>query len=1351
MFSGINRTLTILCALMTLLSYGIAENKHIRILQSDARGLVVEFVPSYTPVSTLYKEGVQFTTYDFEGSIMAENQLPGSPEIRITSMVLRFPAEGRNTVEILNADYEDVPNVLLPPVPHMHEGEIDPLYTYSIDQNAYGKSGFMPNNIAMLTHIGTTRGAVLGNLIISPVQYNPGSRIVRKYSRIVVRVNFGISGGQTKRHDVLVDGIALNDKTFSTGEAPVSVNRQTVIHNSVLSTGAWFRFPVTESGMYKITGQFLLDAGIPSSVDPHTIKIYGNGGYETPMDVNASYTDDLIENALFVNDGGTSGQLDPADYILFYGKGTRGWKYTSGTKTFSHYINHFTETNFYWLCYGNGSNKMMTQAPSLTQPSPFEPATIVGKLFREDERINILSSGQEWVGQPFNAGEQFFYVHPLDGLDASQPVTYTFRVGARSPGFSTFALDEHAQRITSVGLSGTDIGDYFSSQFINTVNSRQQVPSFSDGISRLKFSFNSSSSSGSGYIDWYEIFYKRFLAAQNNELSFHSHDTTAVVQYDVTGFSTSQIFVFDVSRYDSVVLITAPRISADSCLFQVPLTAGKVKEFYVIGGNAFKTPAQLTRAGNQNLHGETMPASYIIIAHPDFMQAAQRLKNYRELPGDNYLQTLVVDVNEIYNEFGGGLLSPVAIRNYLRYVTTNWTVPPKYVLLFGDGDYDYKRISGPGTNWIPPWETFESFYPLYSYAGEDEYVTFDAGRRVGLGLGRLAARSLAEANIMVDKIIEYESAPVNDPWKIRVTLVADDGLAGVRSDGKTQNDLFLHTGQAEALAAIVPPLFEKRKIFLYDYPTVYTPAGRRKPEVTTAIENQINQGTLILNFTGHGNPQVWAHEQVFVLTDFSALANKGKYFFLVAATCNYSHVDMVGVQSGGEQLMVLQNGGQNTGAIGVLSATRPVFAGDNFSLNQTVYQKLFQTDGSGNLLQKRIGDVIYKTKQENFGGTADNDRKFFLLGDPALRIAFPGKVATIDSVNGITSAQVGQLRALSPVSVKATVHDSLSAGRIDFNGKAQLVVFDANKQSLLKDSIEIAANVFAKASLSYTVAGNTLFRGEQSVTNGVVNANFIVPKDISYGNDFGRMTLYVSNAGNDGAGYTTNFRVGGTDSAALADTRGPQLNLFIDNRSFRSGDVVSASPTLIADLFDSNGINTSGAGIGHRLEAWLDDNSQSIDVSDFYKSKTDTYREGTVQYSLGALAQGTHKLRLRAWDTYNNSSTGETVFDVVSSVGLRLSNVFNFPNPVRTNTVFTFQQNQLVPIDAEVKIYTVAGRLIQSLKRTNINDSFIQIPWDGRDKEGDALANGVYLYKIIARTQDSRFTSEALGKLSITK
>jgi hypothetical protein len=234
-------------------------------------------------------------------------------------------------------------------------------------------------------------------------------------------------------------------------------------------------------------------------------------------------------------------------------------------------------------------------------------------------------------------------------------------------------------------------------------------------------------------------------------------------------------------------------------------------------------------------------------------------------------------------------------------------------------------------------------------------------------------------------------------------------------------------------------------------------------------------------------------------------------------------------------------------------------------------------------------------------------------------------------------------------------------------------------------------------------------------------------------------------------GYNENIVINGTDTSAAQDNKGPEMNIYFNSLSFRPGDVIPEAPVLIVNLKDESGINAAGSGIGHRIEAWLDDQNQSTDLTQYYKSKLDTYQEGIVEYQFGKLSPGTHSLRLRAWDVFNNASTSETIFDVLVSQGLKISEVFNYPNPFSGQTAFTFNHNQILPVDTEIKIYTIAGRQVNSIKKANITDKFVKVEWDGRDKEGDQLANGIYLYKIILKTQDGRFTSEALGKLSILR
>jgi hypothetical protein len=1305
----------------------IAAQADYKILQSDLSGVVLEYTPVYREPQIIQVEGLEFTRYDIAESVIPDDQIAGTPERRERSFLLRFSGTVDNVVEVLSSEYQEIPNVLLLPAARPKPGDVGISPHYEMVTEAYQNPGYLPQSLVELSGIGESRGEFLGELRVRPIQYDAARRTIKKYSKIVIRVAFGPSMAPQKSVRS-IHSTAINGSAFPSIDGKVADRRLSSRPNSVLATGVWYRFPVTSDGMYKITGQMLLNLGIPSTVNPHSVRIFGNGGFDPDISPSALAVDDLLENAVYVNDDARPDTLDASDYIVFYGKGPKGWTYSYSARTDSHYINHYADENVYWLTYGESLAKEMTEISSGNGVLPYQVRTVTQKLFREDEKVNVFASGTQWLGQSLNTGGQIVYVNPLPGLDVSQSIRYKIYFGSRYSGTSQTSFYEHDSLIGRANsYSGDDYVNFTSSEF--TVQ-----PNFSSEESRLRFSFSASNSNVTGYLDWYEIFYNSFLKAQSDVFNFRTDDTTVTGEYTIHGFSGGQVLVFDVTKFDSVVRIINPIIAMDTCTFQIAQHTGAVREIYAVGPKGFKSPGQFELFNNQNLHGDTTEAEYIIITHSAFKEAAARLQSYRMQSSANPLRTLLVDVYQVYNEFGAGLASPVAIRNYLKYAYLNWSTPPKYVLLFGDGDFDYKRIMNEDNpNWIPPWETPQSFDELGSYASDDYFGIFFSGNRVSLGIGRLTARTIHEANTMVDKIIAYETTPTIDPWRLRFTFVADDGLAGA---GDASNG-FLHTRDAEQIAGMVPDMFEKKKIYLYEYPTVYTTSGRRKPTVNTAIRNAINQGTMILNFTGHGNPKLWTHEAVFVRDDdFPLLQNKSKYFFLVAATCNYSNFDAVDFQSGGELLASLDD----AGAIGVLSATRSVFADANFYLNQTFYRNMLDTTVSGFIRQQRIGDIIFRTKQTRNG---DNDRKYFLLGDPALILAFPKLMASVDTINNRRNNDSITLRALERSSMIATVRDTLTNQPRLFSGRAQVTVYDANKNIKL-----IAPEI--NSTMAYSASGSAVFRGMDSVKNGTIASKFIIPKDISYSINPGRMVAYFWNDTTDGAGYSTVY-INGTDSTAAADNTGPRIQLFIDHRSFRSGDVVSASPKLIADISDVSGVNTSGASIGHRLEAWLDDQSESIDLSEYYNSKMDTYEEGTVEYPLGVLSPGTHTLRLRVWDTYNNPSMLETVFDVVSGAGLQLTRVYNYPNPFSRSTYFTFEQNQRSNLDVEIKIYTVAGRLVQTLKRSNIVEQFVRIPWDGRDRDGDAIANGVYLYKIIAKTTDGRLSAETLGKLSILK
>ncbi|RCK74512.1 MAG: hypothetical protein IGBAC_1460 [Ignavibacteriae bacterium] len=1323
----------LLILIITVQAY--SQQSDISIIESNDSKLLLEYSPFYKESISFDINGERFTEFLFEGSISEPTYKPGIPDLKFRLFPVRLPGLENINIEIVDAEFEVIEGVKIPPIKTLYRNESEFLASeYIIDNDEYGVNKFVPENIVTLVDIGSVRGAGFGNIKIYPIQYNPSAAQIRKYSRIQIRMNFGSRefASTYLKEDEMLKGIGINYDIAKNWFSARAYRKPTTQVNSVLSSGIWYRFKIRENGIYKISGSQLLQLGIPSSTNPKTIKIYNNGGYEPSFSPADLMPDDLIENAIYVSDVGNQNALDADDYILFYGRGTSGWKYNAATKTFSHYTHHFSDDNIYWLTYGGENGKRMYTIPSLNVTEYFQPVTVLGKTFREDDKINILGSGIEWLGQPFSVGNSMTYVIALPALNPQEKIEYKIRLAARAHlQQSYFTVYEHSQIIGNATITGTFIGSYSDPQAKFAQLNTSFIPNFTEPRSELKLYFTSNNPSGIGYLDWYEIFYSRNLVALNDFFDFHTHDTNTVLKYKIEGFSSNDVQIFDVTDLDNVKIITTSDIVGNAISFQIQGITGVPREIFVIGKNGYKNVSDIVRVNNQNIHGAVTsgePIEFIIIAHRDFKNAADRLKNHRESFEKNKLKTLVVDVDEVYNEFGGGIPSPMAIRNFLKYAYN--AIPNnalKYVLLFGDGDFDYKRITTSASqNWIPPWETTESFIDIESYSSDDNYVIFDNTNRISLAIGRLAVRSVTEANGLVDKIIEYEKNPKFDPWKMRVTYIGDDDLAG-----PNENDGIFHTAQAEDVAAVTPNSIEKRKIYLGAYPTVVTATGRRKPAVNEAIVRQIDEGTLIINFSGHGNPRLWTHEQVFVReTDFPSLKNGGKYFYLIAATCNFSQFDGIGDQSGGEILVNYPN----SGAIGVFSATRAVYAAPNRQMNIELFRQIFKLNPDNSIQSTRLGDGIYRTKQIY---RSDNDKKYFLLGDPSTRLALPELYSSVDSINGIPTNNSVSVKALQKIQLTGRVN----AVDPDFSATAQVVVYDASKKITLKDWYNF----------TYIIPGGVIFNGKSSISNSRFNTTFIIPKDISYDTLNGRITVYFSNPQTDGMGFTESFKIDGTDTTATVDNEGPEIKIYFRDRTFRPGDVVPESPLLIVDLKDESGINSTGTGIGHRIEAWLDEQTESINLNPYYSSKLDSYQEGIIEYQFGRLSIGSHTIKIRAWDVYNNASVSSTIFNVVSGQGLMISDVYNYPNPFSENTFFTFYQNQIVPVDVEIKIFSVAGRLLNFIRKYGVHENFVRIEWDGRDREGGKLANGVYLYKVIVKTQDGRFSTEAIQKLSIMR
>jgi hypothetical protein len=735
-----------------------------------------------------------------------------------------------------------------------------------------------------------------------------------------------------------------------------------------------------------------------------------------------------------------------------------------------------------------------------------------------------------------------------------------------------------------------------------------------------------------------------------------------------------------------------------------------------------------------NLRNPARRAEFLIITPPEFYDQAEFLEVWRESQVPDRLETERISLDDIFLEFSSSVRDVTAIRDFIKYVHHNWNDTLKYVLLFGDGHYDYRGIRITGIpNLIPPFEITnngeidnretDNFYVALGWNGNLSNID------PTLPIARLPFENTEQIEIYRDKAEKYQQSYLVDPekngWQVLLTFVSDDETGGSGSN----NELSYHLKPTEDIVkTYIPGKYNLSKIYLHDYDKIPGGLGRWKPKATEDLINQINRGTLMINYFGHGDPDTWAHESVLNRTrDLPKFQNYYRLPVWVAATCTWGKFDNPSRPSMSEELIWLSQ----RGGMAVISASRPVYVAGNTKFTSDFYRYLFST-GNNFVHSTLWGDAFLLALSYS-----ENYQKYHLYGDPTKKMADPSHIIQITSIEPDT------LRALSTVNVTARITGMNGNPISDFNGTAVIQVFDAtDKESVTDGSIQY----------NYEYTGGTIFKGLVSVVNGQLNGEFIVPKSIKYDPDpSGRLSIYAwSDNQGDATGYSDTLILYGSETQT-DDQKGPDIEIsFKDSPNFFDGDFVSNQPTMLVDLSDESGINLTGE-VGHKIELIINENIKK-DITEFFVYEKDSYKKGKLEYTLPALGSGSHQVKLSAWDNLNNYSEKLISFRTSAANELMLTEVVNYPNPFSSNTHFTFQLvSPAGSADATISIYTVTGRKIYEIREV-VQQGFNRIPrdgWDGRDWDGDFIANGVYLYKI--KVDDGTSTVEKTEKLAIVR
>lgn len=1313
--------------LLISVSY-LSAQQDVKILSSDFNSATIEYSPLYVDTSFVETDNGKFRKVEILNGEVENLNDWGSPAIPVRKFSFGVPSEFGNTIEVLSSSYKEISGQIIP-VPYV---EPDSQFSSYIFKKNSNYSAINTNNeLVSFGEFGLLRDVNTQIVKAAPVIFDPSLNKIRIYTKIVFRVNFGNTASiSSKPADDLLDGALINFNVAKYWTIDKSNLKKTAVTKSVLASGKWVRFEAPEEGMYKISRSALISLGIdPNTVDPRTIKIYNNGGKVVPENILTPRPNDLVENAIIVV-GEEDGKFDDNDYIIFYGRGSSFWDYDSDGATIKRFFHPYSKKNYFWITSGGVNGKRMTDKPGLnTTPAVIQTSTKAFASWEED-KINLGKTGRQFVGDDFSQSvSSRTYMNKLDGRIGSVPINYNFVFVIGSSSGMALNITENGSQVFSQNFNGYGSALYT----VGTYNSRAFtfIGDLPDNRSVLNFKVTPSSVTSVGYLDYLTIQYEKELKAFGDNLLFFSNPTTGIIEYDLNGFTNSNIKVYDITDYQNVKLVTNySLLSGSECRFQFDELANKRSKYFAVGNDAFKTPINLVEIQNSNLHGEQTGAKFLIITHKNFKDAANNLKTYKENQAPITISTYVADVDEIYNEFSSGVTDPTAVRDYIKYAFDNWQIKPEYVLLFGKGTYDYKNIEGYGDNFVPTWQSEESLALVDSYTTDDFFVRVSGTDFIpDLALGRITCRTAEEANNIVNKIKDYELNQQKGNWRNLITLIADDGRTSTTYEGSE------HTAPSENLAnTYFPNSFDINKIYSAAYPDVLTGQGRRKPLVNQAIINAMNDGTLFVNYIGHGSPELWAHEVIFEKSVTIPQLKNDKYFFLCAATCDFGYFDIPNFQSAAEAIMFLPN----AGAIASFTAARLVYSGYNHQLNYAFVQALFQSPRDTLNLSIPIGKASFLTKKTRFDV---NDRKYNIFGDPTLRLLVPQYAASVDSINGKNLAVNVQIQALSKTKIDGRVLKPDNTTWDDFNGEGVLTFFDSQRTMLLEQI----------GNYPVTVQGGIIFNGRVSINNGRFSTEFVVPKDISYENKKGKIIFYFLNNSVDGLGYSDKVIVGGTDSTIVNDGKGPAIEIFFDDVAYSNSYLVNPNPNLIVKLYDETGLNTTGTGVGHKLEGILNQKvTDPIDFTNHFKGDLDAGgKSGTIDYKFNNLGSGDYQLLVKAWDVFNNFSEENTFFSVVEGNDLTIRNVYNYPNPFSGKTQFTFQQNLSKPVDVKIKVYTIAGRLIKEIEQLNLNEKFVVIDWDGRDADGDQLASGTYLYKIIVKSSDGEFQKSVLGKLAV--
>jgi len=1111
-------------------------------------------------------------------------------------------------------------------------------YETSENDSVYSTSDFYPNDDAVFLDMGGFRSQRIAAIRYYPVRFNPGTGEIELVKKLTISVIFHNPSGKTVcegRYENLLKNLLSN---YNSALQLRRREQRKEFYNPFSPSDRWYKFYINSNGIYKLDYNLLSNLGIqPETISPDDVRLFNGGGKKLPA---VTFEQPELREIPILFFGDDDEAIEPDEYFIFWGNGINFLK-TIDLTNYSFNYHPYAKENCYFIAIGGDFTTPPARMERFTEYEEYEERETGFGLDHFEEK-HIYNAGIDWGWDKFTTRTYSFTesrIASADGVVRAYP----------QPSYITVNGEPCSYDPTVRGFP---------------------VSSFTPGTNHISLHYSRET-----FFYYFEVEYEKQLSLTNDSLIFLSPKEPGTYRYNIEG---DNIYTFDITDRFSV------RYSAGGAVTDSVDSIRRI--YFATTPSSFRRIQTAEYIPDLGLRADISGGEYIIIADKDF--DITDIRDFRESFSGFRVKTATLQ--QIYNEFSWGVFDPGSIRNYIKYALENWAISPEFVLLVGDGHYDYKEITTHSANPLPP--AGEGVY-----FSDDWYLKTDPASLVPqIAAGRFCAKSQRELDIITSKVIGYEYKPYFGDWRNRYILCGDD------ENTTTSHSEGMHTTQTSNLQNFLPYWADRRMLYMVEYPMN---SQRFKPEANADLINWINDGAVVVNFIGHGNYHLWAHEHLFDSNSDIAQLSNGRMLPLVNSfSCAVSEFFVPGFECLSERMQREPD----RGSIACIAATGPTTPSPNASLNYNLFNFLFISRP-----KPYLGEALLAAKL--LGTYSSNDAQYLLFGDPATHLANSDFPVVIDSM------APDEFIALTRTTIHGTIQDT-SGGLLPIDGKVNIKAFDSDyiKTYTLADG--------TGSTIQYTKPGNILFSGEFTVTHGEFQASFILPRDISYGASCARIIAYAYNDTFDATGGLDSIPISTHSEITEPDTVPPSVKIYIGNKGFCDFDVVPNGSVLYAEVSDESGINITGQ-VGHTITLIIDEDiEQSIDITSYFRYNIDSSTDGLIEYTLPLLSPGTHTAAIKLWDNFGNATLESIHFEVADD-NISIKDILPYPSPFTDEVWFTFILYG--EGEADISIFTLSGRLVRKLRDNICINGFNKIYWDGKDKNGREVANGTYLYKLV--------------------